>query len=128
MVAMPPRREGEIEVTGTNLTTGAQASLRGQPQVLDTGTLTFGDQIVRLRGVEGEGGRMARQLDRFLHRREVTCALGSEEAHCTLDGRDVAEMIVSAGGARARSDAPNALLAAEEQARSARLGLWRRNR
>jgi penicillin-binding protein 1A len=37
----------------------------------------------------------------------------------------LSEVILSNGGARATPDAPAELLAAEEEARSARLGIWR---
>ncbi|HEY8567081.1 MAG TPA: PBP1A family penicillin-binding protein [Beijerinckiaceae bacterium] len=105
------------------------SGLRGVPEVLDTGTLAFGGAIVRLQGVEGEDGRLARQLSRYLRGREITCeAAGGQGARCDLEGQDLATMIISAGGARTAPDASPDLLAAEEQARSARLGLWRRSR
>ncbi|KAI9881813.1 MAG: hypothetical protein M1823_006475 [Watsoniomyces obsoletus] len=46
----------------------------------------------------------------------------------TLDGDDLASLILAAGGARAAENAPSDLLAAEEQARSERAGLWSRMR
>lgn len=83
---------------------------------------------MRLSGVEGEDGRMARQLARYLRGREVVCEPpAGGRARCAMDGQDLAEMIVSAGGGRAAADASPELLAAEEQARSARLGIWRRS-
>jgi penicillin-binding protein 1A len=123
--------------TPANVTNRAQAgarverNVRGAPEVLDTGTLAIAGTLVRLQGVEGEGGRMAQQLARFLRRREVTCEPVGNEAsthRCRTGGEDLAELILSGGGARATSDAPPELLAAEEQARSARLGIWRRYR
>lgn len=126
LVSLRPKRDAEA--TGTVPGPQPQARLSGWPRVLDTGTLAFGGQIVRLSGIDGEDGRMASQLGRFIRGREVACEPGGEEVRCTLGGQDLAEMIVAAGGARAKPDAPDALLAAEEQARSARLGLWRRRR
>jgi penicillin-binding protein 1A len=105
--------------------------LRGVPEVLDTGTLAIDGAVVRLQGVEGEAGRMAQQLTRFLRRREVACAPAGDNSgayRCRVGGEDLAELIVGGGGARAKSDAPPELLAAEEQARSERLGIWRRYR
>ena len=70
---------------------------------------------------------MAAQLARFLRRREVVCEPAQGDARrCRLDGEDLSGMILAAGGARARPDAPPELLSAEEQARAARLGIWRR--
>ena len=109
----------------------AERAVRGAPEVLDTGTLEVRGTVVRLQGIEGEGGRMAQQLSRFLRRREVACEPAGTDggAHrCQIEGEDLAELILAAGGARAKSDAPPEFLAAEEQARSARLGIWRRYR
>jgi penicillin-binding protein 1A len=101
--------------------------VRGVPEVVDTGTLDLRGQTVRLYGIQGEGGRLAAQLARFLRRREVVCEPAQGDARrCRLDGEDLSGMILAAGGARARPDAPPELLSAEEQARAARLGIWRR--
>ncbi|MGU3540197.1 PBP1A family penicillin-binding protein [Methylobacterium sp. A54F] len=107
-----------------------EAAGRGVPEVIDTGTLAFRGKVVRLAGVEGEGGALARQLARYLRRREVTCGAAAEDGgqRCQLDGEDLASLILAAGGARASDSAPADLLAAEEQARSERAGLWRRER
>lgn len=112
----------------------AQGSdLRGVPEVVDTGTLAIRGRTIRLLGVEGEGGRLARQLSRYLRRREVTCAppanaQASDALRCQIDGDDLAVLILAAGGAKAAEGAPQDLLEAEEQARSERAGLWRRER
>ncbi len=104
----------------------AAAGLRGFPEVVDTGTLAFDDKLVHLQGVAGENGRMARQLARYMRRREVVCAEATGTAQrCRIGTEDLSTMILAAGGARASDDAPPELLAAEEQARSARLGIWR---
>jgi hypothetical protein len=101
--------------------------VHGVPSVIDTGTLSFRGRVVRLLGVEGQGGHLARQLAGYLRRREVVCAGGGPEgSRCTLDGDDLASLVVAAGGARAREDAPADLLAAEDQARAERVGLWGR--
>jgi penicillin-binding protein 1A len=104
----------------------AETILRGAPQVIDTGTLAIRGRTVRLQGIAGEAGRTARQLYRFLRNREVVCEpAGGDSQRCRIDGEDLSEMILAAGGARASSDASPELLAAEEQARAARLGIWR---
>ncbi|GJD94120.1 transglycosylase domain-containing protein [Methylobacterium iners] len=109
------------------------AELRGVPEVIDTGTLAIRGRTIRLLGVEGEPGASARRLARYLRRREVVClpAAGEPDGaaqRCRIDGDDLASLILAAGGARATADAPADLLAAEEQARSERAGLWRRGR
>ena len=112
--------------------TNPATTVRGVPEVIDTGTLAFRGRTVRLLGVEGEGGALARQLARYLRRREVSCAApsgtdtGSGLLRCQIDGDDLASLILTAGGARAAEDAPADLLAAEEQARSERAGIWGR--
>lgn len=107
-----------------------ESGIRGVPDVVDTGTLEIRGKIVRLQGIQGEPGRMASQLARYLRRREVACEpTGAPDVQrCRMGDDDLAELIVGAGGARAAPDAPPELLAAEEQARSARLGMWRRER
>jgi endonuclease YncB( thermonuclease family) len=110
----------------------AGTTIGGVPEVIDTGTLAFRGRTVRLLGVDGEGGALARQLARYLRRRDVVCtpAAGGEAAslRCQIDGSDLSAIILAAGGGRASEDAPADLLAAEEQARSERLGLWGRER
>jgi penicillin-binding protein 1A len=106
----------------------ASAETRGVPEVIDTGTLSVRGRVVRLAGVEGEGGALARQLARYLRRREVVCAVGGDGMRCRIEGDDLAALILAAGGARASESAPPDLLAAEEQARAERVGLWGRDR
>jgi penicillin-binding protein 1A len=98
--------------------------------VLDTGTLAIRGALVRLEGVEGESGMMARQLARFLRRREVVCAPAEAAGlqRCQIGSDNLSEIILAAGGARATPGASAELLAAEDQARSARLGVWRSGR
>ena len=55
-----------------------------------------------------------------------SCEPAGEAYRCRVEGQDLSETILLAGGARAASDAPAELLAAEEAARSARAGMWRR--
>jgi 1A family penicillin-binding protein len=105
-------------------------TIRGVPEVLDTGTLAIRGTLVRLEGIQGERGNLARQLARFLRRREVACAPGDAPGaqRCQIGGYNLSAIILAAGGGRATADASEELLAAEEQARSARLGVWRRGR
>ncbi len=109
---------------------GVGEVVRGVPDVLDTGTLLIAGARLRLEGVVSEGGTPARQLARFLRRREIVCAQApaADVQRCQIDGENLSEIIIAAGGARATPDAPANLLAAEDQARSGRVGIWRRQR
>src|SRR3954451_7020829 len=125
-----PVAQAAPTVTASPVQTPKQTDglLRGAAEVVDTGTLEVRGQVVRLYGIQGEGGRLATQLARFLRRREVVCDPAQGDARrCHLGGEDLSEMILAAGGARAWPDAPPDLLSAEEQARASRLGIWRRS-
>jgi membrane peptidoglycan carboxypeptidase len=104
------------------------AALRGAASVVDTGVLDMEGQPIRLLGVEGTGGRAAREFARYLRRRDVECERAADSAayRCRADGQDLSEVVLFNGGGRASSDATPDLLAAEEKARSARIGVWRR--
>ncbi|MGY2050965.1 PBP1A family penicillin-binding protein [Methylobacterium sp. JK268] len=105
----------------------AGSALRGTPAVIDTGTLELEGRTVRLLGVEGLSGRNARELGRYLRRRDVACTPAEAGAYrCNLDGQDLSELVLFNGGGRAANDATPDLLAAEEQARANRIGIWRR--
>jgi 1A family penicillin-binding protein len=113
---------------GTPVAAGSDAGARGAAEVLDTATLWVRGRKIQLQGVLGDDDRrVVRPLARFLRRREAICAPSGTPEHyrCSVDGQDLSEVILSNGGARATPDAPAELLAAEEQARSARLGIWR---
>ena len=73
---------------------------------------------------------MADRLDRLLRRREVVCeALNGADVHqCKIGDEDLSEIVLAGGGARVQQGAPAYLLAAEEYARAARLGIWRGSR
>lgn len=105
-----------------------ETAVRGPAEVVDTATLSLRGRKIQLVGVVGDGDRRTtRPLARFLRRREVVCeAAGTPDVfRCNVEGQDLSELILSNGGARATPDAPAELLAAEEEARSARLGIWR---
>jgi penicillin-binding protein 1A len=114
--------------TGVPVAVGPDPGARGAAEVLDTATLAIRGRRIQLEGIVGDGDRrVVRPLARFLWRREVVCAASgaAERYRCSVDGQDLSEVILSNGGARATPDAPAELLAAEEEARSARLGIWR---
>ena len=104
------------------------AGARGVADVLDTATLAIRGRRFQLEGIVADDDRRAlRALARFLRRREVVCvsAPSAERYRCNVDGQNLSEIILSNGGARATPDAPAELLAAEDEARSARVGIWR---
>ncbi|SFK81174.1 PBP1A family penicillin-binding protein [Methylorubrum salsuginis] len=123
----PPTPPASIPSNVGPIPDNAGPEVRGVPEVVDTGTLSIRGRTVRLLGVVGERGALARQLARYLRRREVVCS-GDAEMRCRLDGDDLAALIVTAGGARATEDAPPDLVEAEDQARAERAGLWQRER
>jgi penicillin-binding protein 1A len=96
--------------------------------VLDMATLAIRGKKIQLEGILGDDDRRAvRALARFLRRREVICEPSGapERYRCNVDGQNLSGVILSNGGARAAPDASAELLAAEDEARSARLGIWR---
>ncbi|BAU90383.1 hypothetical protein MPPM_1778 [Methylorubrum populi] len=106
---------------------GANA-LVGVPEVIDTATLRVGGKVVRLFGVEWVRGGQADELSKYLRKRSVTCqpAPGSSAYICTVEGRDLSEVVLFNGGGRASSEATPDLAAAEDHARTERLGVWKR--
>lgn len=83
----------------------------------------------------GDGGcdpRSKAALNDLVKGRHVVCTIvakvghGSVQATCTLDGADVAEMIVCAGWARAELGMSDTYIDAEQDARSRQVGMWRK--
>ena len=106
----------------------SDAGARGAADVLDTATLVIRGRRIQLEGIVGDDDRRTvRPLARFLRRREVICEPSGtpERYRCNVEGQNLSEVILSNGGARATADASAELLAAEDEARSARLGIWR---
>ncbi|MCJ2084347.1 hypothetical protein [Methylobacterium sp. J-090] len=106
----------------------AANALSGPVEVIDTATLRVAGKLVRLFGVEWVRGGQADELTRYLAGRTVTCqpVAGSEARLCNVDGRDLSEVVLFNGGGRASSEATPDLVAAEDRARSERLGVWAR--
>jgi penicillin-binding protein 1A len=129
--AQPARRSPDAPPEGAAAALGQQVTdpgARGVADVVDTATLAIRGKLFRLEGVVADDDRRAlRALSRFIRRREVVCVnlASADRARCTIDGQNLSEIILSNGGARATPDAPADLLAAEDEARSARLGIWR---
>ena len=102
--------------------------ISGPVEVIDTATLRVGGKLVRLFGVEWVRGGQADELTRYLSGRNVTCqpVAGSEARLCSVDGRDLSEVVLFNGGGRASPEATPDLVAAEDRARAERLGVWAR--
>ena len=49
---------------------------------------------------------------------------GAEEYQCMIEGQDLSKVVLYNGGAKSKSDVPADLKAAEDHARSNRLGVW----
>ncbi|WP_238313250.1 transglycosylase domain-containing protein [Methylobacterium crusticola] len=105
---------------------GASQALRGIPRVLDTERLRLDGQTIRLVGVQGETGRLAREFRQYLRRREVACepAGEPERYRCRAGTQDLSEVVLFNGAGRAVPGAPPELLAAEASARSRQAGVW----
>ena len=104
-------------------------TVSGVPRVVDTGTLRFDGRVVRLQGVEGQGGEAARNMAAYIGGRAVTCEPAEAEAseyRCRVGGYDLGEVVIYNGGGRAAADAPQAFRSAQEQARLYGRGLWQR--
>jgi penicillin-binding protein 1A len=115
-------------VASAPVVAGSDAGARGAADVVDMATLVVRGRKIQLEGVLGDDDRRAvRTLARFLRRREVICEPSGTPDHyrCNVDGQNLSQVILSNGGARATPDAAAELLAAEDEARSARLGIWR---
>lgn len=103
-------------------------AVEGPAEVIDTATLRVGGKLVRLFGVEWVRGGQADELSKYLRGRPVSClpAAGSSAHVCTVEGRDLSEVVLFNGGGRASSEATPELVAAEDHARTERLGVWKR--
>jgi 1A family penicillin-binding protein len=131
---MPADRAGLAVVPASPATTAAApaappgAALRGNPRILDTGTLEIQGQVVRLFGVEGARGRPVRDFARFVADQEAVCeSVASSSAYrCRVGDRDLSELVLLNGGGQASADATPDLRAVEARAQAARIGMWRR--
>jgi penicillin-binding protein 1A len=103
--------------------------IRGVAGVVDTGRLAVAGRMVRLYGVDGIGGQAKREFARYLGRREVICEPtdARDVYRCRIDDRDLSRVVLFNGGGRAAADATPELKAAEQRARSARVGIWGAN-
>jgi endonuclease YncB( thermonuclease family) len=118
----------ELNTTASTAAPADPNSVQGVPEVLDTSTLWLQDKLVRLFGVEWGRGGSADDLTQYLRGRAVTCrpVPGAETYRCQVDGQDLSKVVLFNGGGKSTAEATPDLKAAEEHARSARLGVWAR--
>lgn len=106
----------------------SNGQLAGVPTFSDTDTLTVRGQRINLYGVIGAGNSQHTQrLMEFVQQNgnTVVCEPVNGRFACvTPTGWDLASVVISNGGARAREDAPPDLKAYEEEARRRRVGIW----
>jgi endonuclease YncB( thermonuclease family) len=102
--------------------------LAGVPEVIDTATLRIEGKVVHLFGVEWARGAQGDDLNRYIRGRAVRCTpSGTADAHrCEVDGKDLSEVVLYNGGGRATPDAPSDLIAAENHAKTEKLGVWKK--
>ncbi|MHC2104047.1 thermonuclease family protein [Methylobacterium sp. CM6246] len=124
-VTPPPETGGDPE---PDTPPPAANAITGPAQVIDTATLKVAGKVVRLFGVEWVRGGQADELTRYIGGRPVTCqpAPGSDTMNCLVNGRDLSEVVLFNGGGRASPEASPELVAAEDHARTERLGVWKR--
>ncbi|MEM7021924.1 MAG: endonuclease/exonuclease/phosphatase family protein [Pseudomonadota bacterium] len=103
----------------------ANRSLVGVPMLADTSTLRIDGQIVRLLGVEGVTGAASEKMAGYLGEREITCRPAADTRYsCTVEGKDLSEVVLFNGGGRAAADAPPDHVQAERDAQQHRRGIW----
>ena len=103
-------------------------ALVGVPEVIDTSTLRIEGNLIRLFGVEWARGGQSDDLVRYLRGRAITCRpTGAGDLYrCDVDGRDLSQVVLYNGGGRATADAPPELVAAENHAKTEKLGVWKK--
>jgi penicillin-binding protein 1A len=129
MPAPNPQLPAQTASLQQNTAPNPAAPVSGVPMVVDTGTLVVKGATVHLSGIEGETGDMVRDLSRYIRGREVACTpadSGAGQYRCKIDNYDLGEAILLNGAGRATPDAPERLHTAEEKARAAGRGIWRR--
>ncbi|TXM74651.1 nuclease [Methylobacterium sp. WL12] len=106
----------------------AANAISGKAEVIDTATVRVAGKVMHLFGVEWVRGGQADELSKYLAGRPVTCTPvpGSENVSCTVEGRDLSEVVLFNGGGRASPEASPELVAAEDHARTERIGVWKR--
>jgi endonuclease YncB( thermonuclease family) len=123
-VSKPPA-EATVTRAASSEPVGA---LTGVPEVVDTATLRIDGKVVRLFGVEWARGGQGDDLTRYLRGREVACELAKtpDVYRCKVEAQDLSKVILFNGGGRATADATPELAAAENHAKTDRLGVWRK--
>ena len=131
------------DLFGSAPSEGSVSAAPAEVQVVDGETLRLGERVIRLRGLEaparGErcadaagrafdcGAASADRLSRLVADRPLSCRLHGRDSFrravgtCEAGGAELSAALVSGGWALASS---GTLSAAEDAARTSRLGLW----
>ncbi len=124
----------------------AESPVSGTASVIDADTLDIHGQRIRLVGVDAPesgqkcldasaqfvrcGSIAANALDAWINRNPVTCTIEGADRYkrllgqCSVRGESVQEWLVSNGHALAYRTYSNQYIAAEDQARRAKAGMW----
>jgi len=105
----------------------AGSAVIGVPEIVNNATLRINGSIVRLIGVEPAPSVKPEGMARYIGDRPVTCwpVSSGVRYRCEVEGNDLSRVVLYNGGGRVTSDATPDLLADENRARSARIGIWR---
>ena len=126
-VTPPPESADTVEMPDPPPAPAANA-ITGKAEVIDTATVRVAGKLMHLFGVEWVRGGQADELTKYLAGRPVSCTPvpGSENVSCTVEGRDLSEVVLFNGGGRASPEASPELVAAEDHARTEHIGVWKR--
>ncbi|WP_375462664.1 nuclease [uncultured Methylobacterium sp.] len=126
--ATPPPETADTTDFGEPPPPPSPNEIRGQAEVIDTATVRVAGKVLHLFGVEWVRGGQADELAKYLAGRPVACAPvpGSDNVSCSVEGRDLSEVVLFNGGGRASPEASPELVAAEDHARTERIGVWKR--
>jgi 1A family penicillin-binding protein len=123
----PPAEPPEALVALTRPEAESSEPLSGDARVIDTGNLVVDGRLVHLLGVNGQSGRAASDLSRYVGHRRVNCEPNPAKPNlyrCTVEGHDLSAAVLFNGAGRATPDATPDLVAAESEARAAARGIW----
>jgi len=126
-------------------TAQAQQVMLGTATVIDGDTLRFGDETIRLYGIDAPesqqtckreavawpcGQEAANALKRYIADEQLVCQPKALDAYdrtvavCRVNGRDLSQALVESGYAIALTERTTDYSASEQAAQSARRGIW----